>query len=63
MHVQAESDTRNRFIKGYYFLLHLFEILMDEYTCNSQLTVLQLLHHYTIRYIYSKNDKRYNNTI
>ena len=46
MQVQAESDTSNcynSFIKGYYFLLHLFEILMDEYTCNSQLAVLQLL--------------------
>ena len=41
MQVQAETDTSNcynSFIKGYYFLLHLFEILMDEYTYNSQLS-------------------------
>ena len=53
MQVQAESDTSNcynSFIKGYYFLLHLFEILMDEYTYNFQLSyscfpsIVQLVH-------------------
>ena len=53
MQVQAKSDTSNcynSFIKGYYFLLHLFETLMDEYTYNSQLSyscflsVVRLVH-------------------